>query len=158
MPSRTRQTVSRKPAPESEPTMTAPTTEAPATEAPKRTRRPKVSPNLDVQIEAVHVVTGRNPFARASYSIPDDHPVAQLFTQSLEHEVALDVTTGDPASVVALLRRIAAEKNRGVRFDKQTLKHISKDGGPYDGVLSFQAMSKRATGRGRKAKPASTTE
>ena len=160
MPGQTRTTPTKSPAdskaaPASKPATPPPTAETPPVKRAYAERRPFT---LDVQIEGVSVVKDENPFARGSYVIPDDHPLVEVFDKSAEHDVALNVKTPDPASVVKILQRIAAQKKQGVRIDKETRAHLSKDGGPYNGVVTFKATKKRAYKPRTPAGPADSKE
>lgn len=160
MPGQTRTTPTKATPPAAKPASEAPKTSAenPPSAGPKRAYAERRPFTLDVQIEGVSVVKDENPFARGSYVIPDDHPLVEVFDKSAEHDVALNVKTPDPASVVKILQRIAAQKKQGVRIDKETRAHLSKDGGPYNGVVTFKATKKRAYKPRTPAGPADSKE
>lgn len=97
-------------------------------DAPKRSHLDPAS----VKIEAVQPVEGGNPFARGSKDVPADHPAVRAFDVSFEQGKVLFLKTEQADDLVKLLRKIAAQKDLGVRVNK-------RDGGVY-----FEAKNKRA--------------
>lgn len=94
----------------------------------------------DVVVTEVKPVEGGNPFARGSKDVPADHPVVRAFDLSWEKKTVLFLGTEQPDGLIKLLRKVAAQKDLGVRVN-------AKDGGVY-----FEAKTKRA----RAAKPETT--
>lgn len=96
----------------------------------------------DVVVTEVKPVEGGNPFARGSKDVPADHPVVRAFDLSWEKKTVLFLGTEQPEGLIKLLRKVAAQKDLGVRVN-------AKDGGVY-----FEAKTKRA----RAAKPETVSE
>lgn len=126
-------------------------------------RRP-INTDIEINLDAVAEVTG-HAFARTAYVLPDDHPLMILYRRSLDRGVALDIPTNDPRSVIALLRRVAAQKKNGMRIDKGSSAYVSylnkvekaraegspePEAVPYSGHVRFQTNAVRASGRGRR--------
>lgn len=113
-------------------TATAPT--PPVEDAPTpdvKAPRKHLDP-ASVVITAVTPVEGGNPFARGSKDVPADHPVVKAFDLSWEKKTVLFLKSEQPEGLIKLLRKIAAQKDLGVRLN-------AKDGGVY-----FEVKVKRA--------------
>lgn len=58
-----------------------------------------------------------NPFARGPRApLADDHPLVVAYRESLDSDEPFTVETETPKKVVALLRKIALEHDKGVRI------------------------------------------
>lgn len=72
------------------------------------------------------------PGAFARGGIPDDHPLAVLFTQSYEDGTALRVSTSTPDLVEKVLRKLATARDLGVSIKRDS-----------DASLVFQVGERR---------------
>lgn len=137
--------------PETKPAATPEPTKSESTEKDTVTR---ARINYDVAPVSVEPVTDDNPFSRGAVkTIEDDHPLMKVYNVSLEKSAPLKITTDDPRSTVAVLRRIATQKKNGIRFDAATREHLKDpENHAYPGHVIFKVNPKRAENRGRKAK------
>lgn len=106
--------------------------------ASTRAKRRAITP-AEVMLEQLSQVQfepedAENPFARSAggaatqrEKLPDDHPVVQVFLDSYKAQRPVRFPSDKPDDAIALFRRIAAERNLGVRF-----KVIELDGTPIN--------------------------
>lgn len=88
---------------------------------PAAKKAPAAAPKTRRQLDLAAIDVGEStdaPGAFARGGIPDDHPLAELFTESYHNGVAKRVATQTPDDVIKVLRKLATARDLGLSVRK----------------------------------------
>lgn len=104
-----------------------------AAKTPAKSTRAKKSPTVKLEDVTFTEIKPAAPdtFQRKTNLIPDDYPLMVAFRRSYDTKSPVDIATDDPATIIKVIRRIAAQEAKGVQVK------------PREGFVAFQAQDRK---------------